>query len=412
YQAFLAQERSFRVQEDVTDARQNARVAVDELARALASLGAGAEVGAGQPRLLVAHEHEITFTADLSGDHDAQPPGAPVPGAGPQDPLATFPAGAYAASPAETYRFRLVRRTGEPFYTLMREVNGGADQAVALLLANPDLGEPLFRYLGDFDGDGDDEWLDRVDRSTSPRLAAGVPLDALVRRIEIRAVARPARPDARAPAREVRLTTAVTPRNLWDCPRVVPATALPGLRAPDLRATTTPVRFRVLRGAVAETGRTVRFEIAGPPGHGATLAVAEAATDADGYAETQIVWPPDCAGLPEGTYTVTARTAEPPTFLTPFGSCAPDQASVGVAVGPGLPARISFEQALLEVESCGGMAETGYRVLDACDRPVTPADAAAHPTDLEIGPDPEFGTLSRRTLAEPEGTIRYQAPTD
>ncbi|RMG92817.1 MAG: prepilin-type N-terminal cleavage/methylation domain-containing protein, partial [Candidatus Dadabacteria bacterium] len=33
YQAFLAQERSFRVQEDVTDARQNARVAVDELAR-------------------------------------------------------------------------------------------------------------------------------------------------------------------------------------------------------------------------------------------------------------------------------------------------------------------------------------------------------------------------------------------
>ncbi len=416
YQAFLVQERSYRVQEDVADARQNARVAVDELSRALMSLGAGTDVEGGQPRFLVAHENEITFTANLSADHDAQTPGATVPGAGTGDPYGTFPPGTYAGSPAETYRYRLVRRSGEDLFTLMREINGGPDQAVALLIADPDRAGPLFRYWGDFDGNGTEEWLDRVDRATSPRLAAGEPLEVLVRRIEIRVVTEPPRPDPRFPGpggvRQTRLVTSVTPRNLWDCPRVVPASTLGPLRAPDLRGTTTPVEFRVLRGSAPEEGRTVRFTLTGPSGHGVALASTQAATDADGYVQAQVVWPPACADLPEGTYTVTARTAEPPTLLTPFGACTPRQVTMTATVGPGLPQRVAFDLALLEVSSCGGEGQTGFRVLDACDRLVDPADAAAHPAELEIGPDPEFGTLEPRTLDQPSGVLVYRSRSD
>ncbi len=418
YQLLITQQRSYRVQEDLADAQQNARVALDELSRALASLGAGTAVEQGQPRLLVAHEHEVVFTADLSGDFGAQAPGTAVPGAGPRDPFQTFPPGAYAGSPAETYRYYLGQRTGEPWYTLYRQVNGGAGQAVAMLLANPTREEPLFRYLGDFDGNGTEEWLDRVDRTTSPRIAAGEPLDAVIRRIEIRVLAETAHPDPRYPLnqghRQVRFTTTVAPRNLWDCP-IVTATpyAGPGLRAPDLLGVETPLVFRVTRGGVPEAGRTLVLSIQGPPGHGAAVTDATgnptAVTDASGVATAKVVWPAGCDQLPEGTYTVTARTSEPPTLQTPFGSCPPYEDSVTLEVGSGLPASVRFDAGRLEVASCGAEVATGFRVLDGCARPVRADDAAAHPVALEIGPDPEFGTLSRTALDEPSGELRYRS---
>lgn len=215
YRIFLSQQRSFALQEEVADAQQNARLALEELSRALASLGVGVAAGQGQVSLLVAHPDQITFNADRSGDHNALAPGSPVPGAGPADPYPSVP-GTYALSPAETYRYYL--RADGSHHVLAREVNGGPGQQTALLMANPGLGEPLFRYHGDFDGDGVPETLDRVDLQTSPRLAAGEPLDALVRRIEIHVVTRTAHPDRRYPDhgghRVTRFTTSVTLRNL------------------------------------------------------------------------------------------------------------------------------------------------------------------------------------------------------
>ncbi len=438
YQFLIAQQRAYNVQDELADAQQNARVAVDELTRALTSLGAGARTDAGQPRLLVAHEYEIAFVADRDPAATALPPGATVPGADPADPFPVMPPGTYnTTDPAETYRYRLVQRTGEAFYTLYREVNGGADQQVAFLLANPTAGTPLFRYEGDFDGDGSYEWLDRADTTTSPRLAGGEPLDAVVRRIEVTVVAETASADPRYPRfgghRRIVLSTAITPRNLWDCPIVTPSTTALTLRAPDQRGLTTPLVFRVTRGGIPEPGRTVNLSVAGPAGHGADVfdlgGGRNWVADADGYVTAVLTWPADCTGVPLGTYTVTAQTAEPPSLsFPPMGACAPHASETVVELVPGLPDAAVFgataapppEPApppsawppppLYEVDSCGESVTIGYRVLDACRNTVLPDDAAAHPLGVRVGTT-EFGTLDVTDLDQPTGSVTYTSRT-
>lgn len=229
FQIFLTQQRTYDLQQQLSDAQQSARVVTDEMTRALLSLGARVETERGQRCLLVAHPHQVVFSADLRADYSAMPPGAPVPGALPADPCGVFPAGTYTAgAAAETYRFTLDRngdnvvdgsdRTQGEHYTLYRGINGGALQEVASSVANPRLAEPLFRYWGDFDGDGTLERLERVDKTTSSRVAAGTPLDALVEKIEVNLVTETVVPDPRCPLnggyRQVRLPTLVHPDNL------------------------------------------------------------------------------------------------------------------------------------------------------------------------------------------------------
>ncbi|MDT8342775.1 MAG: prepilin-type N-terminal cleavage/methylation domain-containing protein, partial [Longimicrobiales bacterium] len=109
YQVFVSQQRVFTTQEDVGEAQQNARVAVDELTRTVSPLGAGAAVDQGQVRILMAHPDQLLFNADLSGDHDALAAGTDltaVAGYSADDPYAAVP-GSYASSAAETYRYYL-----------------------------------------------------------------------------------------------------------------------------------------------------------------------------------------------------------------------------------------------------------------------------------------------------------------
>lgn len=436
YQIFIAQQRSFSVQEEVADAQQNARVALEELTRALSSLGAGVEADDGQVRLLVAHPYQLTFNADRSDAHDALPPGTAVPGAGPADPYPGIP-GAYAASPAETYRYALVPEGAH--HALVWEVNGGPDQTVAQLMANVALGEPLFRYYGDFDGDGSFETLDRVDTTTSPRVAAGEHLDAVIRRIELHVVTRTSHADPRYPEhggyRLTRLASAVSPRNLWDCPVVslVPATvpdqdpAAPGHqvhRSPGLLGSTLPIGFRVTRGGAPEAGRRVEFTLAGPS---AATVVAAGTTDADGRVDAAITWPASCGGFAAGVHELTARTAEPPTLSTPFGLCAPHTAKLHLEVITGLPASVSFDGVVvapgaphtagaahtLDAPACGGTVDVTFEVLDFCAERVRPQDAQAHPVDLEVAdgsgqPVPGFGDLAPPRLAAEAGILTYR----
>ncbi len=422
YQIFISQQRSARVQEEVADAQQNARVGVEELTRGLTSLGAGVRTEEGQVRILVAHPHELTFNADLSSVDDALAAGAtPVPGAGAQDPYDHIP-GSYASSPAETYRYYL--GADGPHHTLYREMNGGQPQQVALLAANIRIGEPLFRYQGDFDGDGTLETLERVDRTSSPRVAAGEPLDAVIRRIDIELVTATPSADPRFPGNQgyrlTRLRTSVAPRNLWDCPMV---TALPlgapFLRAPEVAGTATPLTFRVTRGTVPEQGRTVAFSVgATPAGHGVTVTDAsgtssEATTDADGRVTALVHWPAGgapCSLLPLGSYRILARTSTPPSLATPFGACAPHEAATEIEVREGMPVTVRFGDTLLEVASCGQEVGTSFELLDACDRLVRAEDAAATPvTALGIGPDPAFGTLTPAALDVPTGSVTYRS---
>ncbi|MBI5443261.1 MAG: prepilin-type N-terminal cleavage/methylation domain-containing protein [Deltaproteobacteria bacterium] len=209
YQILVAFQRNYLLGDDLAEARQNGRIAFEELGRVLSSAGAGVDLDRGQMRILSAHPYQIVFNADLRSDRSALAPGTTrVPGAQAQDPWDFIP-GTYTASSAETYRYTLDRtgdgrvtpadRASGDHYTLYRETNGGTNEELAQLLANPRLGRPLFRYEGDFDGDGSSEMLERVDRSTSSRVAAGASLDSVIRRIEVEVITETADPDLRWP---------------------------------------------------------------------------------------------------------------------------------------------------------------------------------------------------------------------
>jgi prepilin-type N-terminal cleavage/methylation domain-containing protein len=229
YQILLAFQRSLLATDELAEARQNGRIAVEELGRTLSSAGAGVALDRGQVRILVAHPYQIVFNADLRSDRAALSPGTSrVPGALARDPWAFVP-GSYAAAPAETYRFTLDRtgdgdvtaedRTSGEHFSLYRETNGGADEELAQFVANPRVGRPLFLYEGDFDGNGTLEVLDRVDRSTSPRVAAGATLDSVIRRVELQVLTEASRPDPRWPTnggyRQISFRSRLVLRNLF-----------------------------------------------------------------------------------------------------------------------------------------------------------------------------------------------------
>ncbi|MBI5016684.1 MAG: prepilin-type N-terminal cleavage/methylation domain-containing protein [Deltaproteobacteria bacterium] len=426
YQFFLAQQRSHTLQEDVADAQQSGRVALEELTRSLTSLGAGTDLEHGQVRILVAQPYQLVFNADLDPAKAALPPGTAVPGAGPGDPYPVIPAGTNAVSwTAETYRYTLDRNNDGAVtaadwqqgrhYTLFREKNGGANEEVASLVANPSVGRALFVYWGDFDGNGTLEPLTQVNAATSSRVAAGEALDAVIRRVEVHLVAQTASPGAGGAYRQVELSAAVSPENLWDCP-LVTALDLPGpFPLPDLRGITTPIRFRVTRGGTPEPGRTVAFEGRDPTG--ALLTVTDPAgnarpvTDAAGIVTAVIQWPAGCTGLRPGPHTLRAWTEEPPTLSTPFGTCPSHAALVSIQVDPGPPVQVHFDDRL-EVQSCGGTGGSdtvGFVFWDACDNPVL--SVSDHQADLEVSPDPTFvGALTPIVLNTKQGTAHYESP--
>lgn len=217
------QQRATLDRDELAEAQQSARLCLDELTRAIASAGAG--LASSVPAVLVAHPYQVVFAADLRDDHEAPAPGTPVPGALANDAYTEVPAG-YAGSPAELYRYTLDRtndgeitavdRSDASHYTLTREINGGSNLEIAPRIANPRVGEPLFRYVGDFDGDGLLEVLDRVDRSTSARVAAGAPIDRLLVRVEVRVATEAEHPKRGVPGmyRGITLDSGVRPRNL------------------------------------------------------------------------------------------------------------------------------------------------------------------------------------------------------
>ncbi len=226
YRILLAHQAAFLVQDALADARQNARIGLDELTRSLSSAGAGVDLDCGQMRILVAHPYQVVFNADLSSEHAAPAPAITrVPGAQAADPWAYLP-GSYSTSPAETIRYTLDRngdgkvdladRSQGEHYSLYREVNGGSNQELALAVGNPRLGTPLFRYEADCDGDGSPEVLTRVDRATCARVGSGEPLDAVIRKVGIDLVTESASRDPAWPGgyRQVRYTSWVTLRNL------------------------------------------------------------------------------------------------------------------------------------------------------------------------------------------------------
>ena len=430
YQIFITQQRTHQVQEEMADAQQNARVAVQELTKALASLGAGVDQATGQRRILLAQKYQMVFNADLSDTQGALAPGTTIPGSG--SPGQTVPAGTFTASgPAETYRYTLDRngdgvvdaadRTSGEHVTLYREINGnnGGKTEIALDVANARVEIPVFRYYGDFNGTGTPLWVDRVDASTSSRVAAGEPLDAVIRSIEVNLIAETEHKDPRytqnSGYRQAAFKTAITPANLWDCPLIAPLTGVGALAAPGLLGTTLPLQFVVTRAGAPEPGRTVQFSITGPAGHGVVVTnVAGAATsdrtDVSGVVTAVVRWPTACPQLSEGIYTVTARTAAPPPLSTSFWTCGSHSTSVSFQVGRGLPAGVTFGTDPLQVDSCGASVSTTYHLVDGCGRVLDPGDYSANPINLSLSPDPAFGTLSATMLATEPGTLDYQSP--
>ncbi|MHB8766940.1 MAG: PilW family protein, partial [Deferrisomatales bacterium] len=165
YQIFVAQRRGYTVAEDVAEMQQNARIAADEVARLLKSVGNGVarEAAPPQRQLLYCGPYEVVFNSDLdpaAGPADAN---TAIPSLFAAGTLATTPAAAFAGG-AETYQLGLRADGPRQFALIRRTYTGGAAQEaeVALNLSVTDeagADVPLYRYFGDFDGDGStDPW--------------------------------------------------------------------------------------------------------------------------------------------------------------------------------------------------------------------------------------------------------------
>jgi len=233
YSVFIVQKRIYAFQDQETDAQQNARVALEELTRTIAAIGVN--VREDQVKILVAQPYQIVFNADLiegpnnTPDNNAIDAGSPTPGASANDPYLAVP-GSYASAtpylPAETWRYTLDgdndgdvdvndKKSGES-YCLYMEENGAAPNELALMIGNPRTGTPMFQYFGDFDVAGNLTLVDHVDNSYA-RVAAGTPLDEMIKRIDITIVAE-TEYDPKYPQnggyRQTIFRTSVTPRNL------------------------------------------------------------------------------------------------------------------------------------------------------------------------------------------------------
>lgn len=246
YSVFLAQKRIYASQEEEVDAQQNARVALEELTRVLAAVGADVDSGQGQVKILAAQPYQITFNANLNTENVssslAMDPGEDTPGAASNDPYPKIPPGSYASKtlPAETWRYTLDgdddgdidvydKKKGETYHLFKERTGandstghptGGVRQELAMMIANPRVGEPLFCYYGRFNS-SHYERLRHVDKTTSSKLAGGAALDDLIERIDVTVITETSH-DPKYPKnggyRQTKFETSIVPRNLSIAP--------------------------------------------------------------------------------------------------------------------------------------------------------------------------------------------------
>ncbi|MDW7709811.1 MAG: Ig-like domain-containing protein [Deferrisomatales bacterium] len=402
YQVFISQQRGYSIQEQTVEAQQNARIAADELARLIKNIGHGVNRTTAQPQLLYCGPYELVFNADLE----------PVPAAAGTPDIASIYAAPAALGTipnhpgnAETYHLALRPTAGRHFDLVRRVYSGNAqeDGEIAVSLYPFDAGAggaatELFLYYGDFDGDGEREYLPEVNAATSPRIAAGAALDDVVERVYVQVIAETRTPDrtvlaANAGYRQAPIRTEVTPRNLWSCPSIVPNPLVFShtLTTGTVANQTTTHDFTVFFKGLPEAGRRVHFSLNRPAGdpdssEGTSLAnpappIDFKTSDGDGNVSVEIQWA-SCdtfvnllAGGASATYTLTARIGEPPPLTTPLGTCPPDSATVTITVVPGGPAHLVVVDSDAgsvgdTISTCGDAYRLIFQARDACGVPV------------------------------------------
>jgi prepilin-type N-terminal cleavage/methylation domain-containing protein len=264
---FITQRRGHTIQDQVAEAQQTARIAADDLARAIKGLGK--DVVDDQTKLVHCGPFELIFNSNADDGLESVAAARRI--ADKYEPTASYGSG---GAGAETYRYSLDRNGDGVFsqvddadatyarhYNLRREVFWGGtghrtdDVALNLNVTDTKTGrvEPLFRYWGDFDADLEvDLWGDLNNNGelddaaeyaaamapvTEDNLSALGPYtagkrpDAVIRRVEVRVIAETRAPDvqyagfvpATAGFRQTQYRTNVTPRNLWSCPDVTAA---------------------------------------------------------------------------------------------------------------------------------------------------------------------------------------------
>lgn len=417
YQIFVSQRRGYTVQEDVAEMQQNARIAADELARLIKNIGNGVDLDNNQPQLLYAGPYELVFSGDLDLSSTTVPGANGVavdslhePGVG---TLVTVANPGFAGN-AETYQVALVEESaGSRHYTLVRRTLAGNawtdPEEIARNLNLEDAAGSevfLFRYWGDFDLDGTEEWWDVANGSDPVAAPTGRTLEEVVRRVEIAVVAETRRPDPRysdnAGHRQAVVRSNVTPRNLWNCPRIDPENPVLAVTTATVAGQELSYRFQVTeQGVPVPPGRAVQFALAVPVGDTQTALVsAVGMTGADGWVTARVRWAP-CATFaalisPAAGSANYLLTATLPASTTPLGfPCEPESADTQITVGWGPAALIlagpTFPSDINTCESPDSFTFAA-RAFDACG--------------VERDPDPfSFVTLDRDDQPFPQYQI-------
>lgn len=423
YQVFIAQRRGYSTQEDVAEMQQNARIASDELARLIKSIGNGVfrapNPANSQPQLLYCQSYELLFSGDLDNSNATKRviPDTAITGIYNSGTIYTTDSST-DDSDAEIYQISL-SSAGNRHYDLVKKIyHGVTSDNPAKIAENLNIADsggtekPLFVYWGYFDDD--DEMEPWGDTNNSNALEpneisalASFPLtndnlttyrtglsprtvDQAMHHVAIELISETPNPDKNMSTnngyRQTILNTAVTPRNLWDCPMFATATTPTQLTSAAAK-TTTSYSFDVVNNGSPEENRLIIFDmVPDDPSMGADLLIYKDETDSNGRATTSVEWS-DCPDLitridANGgnplTFSLTATIGNQPPLNTEMGDCTASSQTITLSIGKGPPTQIEMGSfSASPIYTCGGVIKTTFTATakDTCGIIVQPDNA-------------------------------------
>lgn len=414
YAVFIAQRRGHVVQEQVAEMQQNARVAADQLGRALLSLGNNVDRTSPpvQSKLLYCGPYEVLYNSDVDTTVGAVASGTTV---------YSYTAPATYATGAETYRFSLDKNrdgvvdTGDlvdgRHYALYQERFWGAqsrqDEVARNLTISDTSGttavtRPLFVYYGDFDGTNTTtQWTGSF--PITDLSGNGRSLDEMVRRIAIvvRTETRDSDPQFAAYRavtggyRQSVVQSNLTPRNLWDCPLISGVTPVAETWA-VVQGGSRQYQFNVSYENRPFVG-TVTFALSSTVGGAVApwlpTLVSATTVSTGGVASATVTWPTaaqfaNAAGpyrslLAAGANLDFILTATLQSSATPLGDCGGTLASIPITITPAPANRVQILSPLPQpapLTTCSGSDTLVYQAVCTAAGVSIPADLATGDT--------------------------------
>ncbi|MFC1855581.1 PilW family protein [Thermodesulfobacteriota bacterium] len=461
YNLFITQQRSFLLQEEVSNMQQNNRVAMENLSEVVKMAGSG--VLTPQQKILYCGPFDFVFSGDFNGiAGDAMATGTVI-----GNTLYTAPStAAFVNLNSETYRWTLDKNddgvlttsdlsnttAGAAQYSLWKMTYTGAQPPllaeVTPNIATQDINNNqivLFQYWGNFDADNDIDLFGDSDESgdldaaeiaaLGPVAVAGKTLDDILQMVDIKVITETHKKDPNYPGnaahdgfRQVANSSAVTPRNLWACNTIE---TVPGYQS-TLMVTgdstfsySKPVTFKVSQGGVPIQGAVIDFTatIGGvdiTTQYPSAMSTKRDTSDANGIVSLDISIDNTCNGF----FAIGDQilvTAVLPAETTPFGPCAADSDTANIFLIAGIPDHLEATSMPTKITmyTCNEdnqVSTFDIVVHDKCENPVPPVPVvptfAAFSTIGGICTgNSGFGTVDAVWNTAETATLTYKSPS-